>query len=100
MENSTAKHGTKRDSIRILLAEKKGAARRALAASSIRRREQLLGGAEKDDEALVADGRIAFVIESEDKGIFAGLEDTLKSVFDGLVYALLTAGCFGWLWPE
>lgn len=24
---------------------------------------------------------------------------TLKSVFDGLVYALLTAGCFGWLWP-
>ena len=25
---------------------------------------------------------------------------TLKSVFDGLVYALLTAGCFGWLWPS
>jgi hypothetical protein len=24
---------------------------------------------------------------------------TLKSVFDGLVYALLTAGVFGWLWP-
>lgn len=24
---------------------------------------------------------------------------TLKSVFDGLVYALLTAGTFGWLWP-
>ncbi len=24
---------------------------------------------------------------------------TLKSVFDGLVYALLTAGIFGWLWP-
>ena len=24
---------------------------------------------------------------------------TLKSVFDGLIYALLTAGCFGWLWP-
>ncbi len=24
---------------------------------------------------------------------------TLKSVFDGLVYALLTAGMFGWLWP-
>jgi hypothetical protein len=24
---------------------------------------------------------------------------TLKSMFDGLVYALLTAGCFGWLWP-
>lgn len=25
---------------------------------------------------------------------------TLKSVFDGLVYALLTAGTFGWLWPS
>jgi len=24
---------------------------------------------------------------------------TLKSVFDGLIYALLTAGVFGWLWP-
>ncbi len=24
---------------------------------------------------------------------------TLKSVIDGLVYALLTAGMFGWLWP-
>ncbi len=25
---------------------------------------------------------------------------TLKSVFDGLMYALLTAGTFGWLWPR
>lgn len=25
---------------------------------------------------------------------------TLKSAFDGLVYALLTAGAFGWLWPR
>lgn len=24
---------------------------------------------------------------------------TLKSVMDGLIYALLTAGTFGWLWP-
>jgi hypothetical protein len=24
---------------------------------------------------------------------------TLKSVFDSLIYALLTAGIFGWLWP-
>ncbi len=24
---------------------------------------------------------------------------TLRSVFDGLVYALFTAGMFGWLWP-
>lgn len=25
---------------------------------------------------------------------------TVKNVFDGLVYALLTAGAFGWLWPR
>lgn len=25
---------------------------------------------------------------------------TLKSTFDGLVYALFTAGIFGWLWPR
>jgi hypothetical protein len=25
---------------------------------------------------------------------------TLKSVFDGLIYGLLTAGTFGWLWPH
>ncbi len=25
---------------------------------------------------------------------------TLKSMFDGLVYASLTAGTFGWLWPR
>src|SRR5688572_28617186 len=24
---------------------------------------------------------------------------TLKSMFDGLLYALVTAGAFGWLWP-
>jgi len=24
---------------------------------------------------------------------------TLKSMFDGLVYAMVTAGIFGWLWP-
>lgn len=24
---------------------------------------------------------------------------TLKSIFDGLIYALVTAGVFGWLWP-
>jgi hypothetical protein len=27
------------------------------------------------------------------------LSTTLKNYFDGLVYALLTAGVFGWLWP-
>ena len=25
---------------------------------------------------------------------------TLKSMFDGLLYALVTAGTFGWLWPS
>ena len=25
---------------------------------------------------------------------------TMKNTFDGLVYALLTAGAFGWLWPN
>jgi hypothetical protein len=25
---------------------------------------------------------------------------TLKSTFDGLIFALLTAGTFGWLWPS
>jgi Gpi18-like mannosyltransferase len=25
---------------------------------------------------------------------------TLKHMFDGLVYGLLTAGMFGWLWPR
>jgi hypothetical protein len=26
--------------------------------------------------------------------------NTMKEVFDGLVYSLLTAGTFGWLWPR
>ncbi|MEE4243865.1 MAG: hypothetical protein V2I33_00555 [Kangiellaceae bacterium] len=25
---------------------------------------------------------------------------TFKFMFDGLIYALLTGGCFGWLWPS
>jgi hypothetical protein len=25
---------------------------------------------------------------------------TFRSMFDGLVYGLLTAGSFGWLWPK
>lgn len=25
---------------------------------------------------------------------------TIKSTIDGLIYALLTAGTFGWLWPR
>ena len=26
--------------------------------------------------------------------------NTLRAVFDGLLYALVTAGVFGWLWPD
>jgi hypothetical protein len=29
-----------------------------------------------------------------------GCRSTLLSMFDGLIYALLTAGVFGWLWPR
>lgn len=29
----------------------------------------------------------------------APVGNTIKSIVDGLVYALLTAGVFGWLWP-
>lgn len=28
------------------------------------------------------------------------VSNTMKAVFDGLIYALLTAGIFGWLWPR
>ena len=28
------------------------------------------------------------------------LATTIKATFDGLIYALLTAGFFGWLWPR
>jgi len=35
-------------------------------------------------------------------GIWKGLpwSNVIKEVIDGLVYALLTAGTFGWLWPH
>lgn len=26
--------------------------------------------------------------------------NTVRAVFDGLIYALVTGGCFGWLWPR
>jgi hypothetical protein len=31
---------------------------------------------------------------------YGGWTVTLKSTIDGLVYALLTGGVFGWLWPR
>jgi len=35
-------------------------------------------------------------------GIWKGQKwsNTMKDVFDGLIYGLLTAGTFGWLWPR
>ncbi len=30
---------------------------------------------------------------------FQGWAATARSMFDGLIYALLTGGAFGWLWP-
>ena len=35
-------------------------------------------------------------------GIWKGQmwSNTIKEIFDGLVYSLLTAGTFGWLWPR
>ena len=35
-------------------------------------------------------------------GIWKGLPwgFVLKEAFDGLIFALLTAGTFGWLWPK
>ncbi len=49
-------------------------------------------------------GTVAFLAYSAGEvmdGIWMGQTwpKTIKNVFDGLVYALLTAGVFGWLWP-
>lgn len=41
---------------------------------------------------------IGTIAESIWKGQTWGV--TFKSIFDGIVYALVTAGAFGWLWPS
>jgi hypothetical protein len=45
---------------------------------------------------------LAYGFGTLSNGIWKGqtLSFTLKEAFDGLVYALLTAGTFGWLWPR
>jgi hypothetical protein len=45
---------------------------------------------------------LAYGLANLSNGIWKGQlwSTTLKEVFDGLVYALLTAGTFGWLWPR
>ena len=50
-------------------------------------------------------GTVAFMaygVGQVSNGIWAGQpwSVTIKHVFDGLIFALLTAGTFGWLWPR
>ena len=47
-------------------------------------------------------GFMAYGLGNLSNGIWKGQSwsVTLKEVFDGLVYGLLTAGTFGWLWPR
>lgn len=45
---------------------------------------------------------VAYAVDSWPQSIWFGKKwsTTLKNTFDGLVYALLTAGAFAWLWPS
>jgi len=45
---------------------------------------------------------LAYGLGNLSNGIWKGQRwsVTIKEVFDGLVYGLLTAGTFGWLWPR
>jgi hypothetical protein len=45
---------------------------------------------------------LAYGVANLSNGIWKGLpwSNVIKEVVDGLVYALLTAGTFGWLWPR
>lgn len=50
-------------------------------------------------------GTVAFMaygVGQFSDSIWKGLpwSNTIKHVFDGLIFALLTAGTFGWLWPR
>jgi hypothetical protein len=45
---------------------------------------------------------LAYGLASISNSIWKGQPSsvTIKEMFDGLIYALLTAGTFGWLWPR
>jgi hypothetical protein len=45
---------------------------------------------------------LAYALASVPESIWKGQRwgVTLKFIFDGVVYGLVTAGTFGWLWPE
>ena len=47
-------------------------------------------------------GFLAYGLGHISNGIWKGQlwSVTIKEVFDGLIYGLLTAGVFGWLWPR
>lgn len=47
-------------------------------------------------------GFLAYGLAHVSSGIWKGQtwSATIKEVFDGLVYGLVTAGTFGWLWPR
>jgi len=47
-------------------------------------------------------GFLAYGLGHLSDGIWKGQRwgATIKEVFDGLIYGLLTAGTFGWLWPR
>ena len=45
---------------------------------------------------------LAYSVGNLANGIWKGQpwSNVLKEVIDGLIYSLLTAGTFGWLWPR
>jgi hypothetical protein len=49
-----------------------------------------------------AAGFLGYGVSTLSNGVWKGVpwSVVVKEVFDGLVYALLTAGTFGWLWPK
>ena len=58
----------------------------------------------EQDEVFRLTGTVAFLgysVALLQQSIWWGKSwsSTGKSVFDGLIYALVTAGAFGWLWP-
>ena len=63
--------------------------------------DEALGGAEMHARIAGTAAFLAHAFSSVNDSIWKGVSwvITLKFVFDGLVYALLTAGVFAWLWP-
>lgn len=53
-------------------------------------------------QVVGASAWLAYAWQGPSDSIWAGKpwSTTLRSMFDGLIYAALTAGAFGWLWPE